>query len=533
MTDFTLDDLAELAGEKSYRRGLGYIDAVRRLSADDAEIHAQVIGTGRYRVRLWIDGEGVTGSCDCPWGEEGNFCKHCVAVGVVYLYEREHGEEIAAPVDLRSHLESLDHAALVDLLLEAAERDERLFERLDLGAGFSRARGGSVDKLTAAVDDALVLNANYYLDFDDHQVYADTVAGFASQALALVADGRAADAVALSAHAIDRVRQNWERAEHEYQVGEAAAELAAAHRDACTAARPDPIALAEWLIAHQLDDNTVPELLIGDYAPVLGEAGLRRYGALLDARKGDSWTYRFLKTEYARASGDDEQLLVALAEGGDGWQVIEQLDRMDRRGEAVERAEASLMPGRIDQRVVDFLDEHHRIEDDRAALIALHRKRFECDPGRHSYEALAALDEPGLLAWAVDSVRGDLEGGTRHWGLADLMAWMLLDQDRVAEAWAAANRYRALPEVRIEVAKHHRHTDPEACGELFMTRADALIEQRNKHSYEDAAALVALAAECLDESGGPGTGETYVAELRAAHRRKRNLMAALDAHGLR
>lgn len=534
MADFTLDDLAALAGEKSYERGLDYIDAVQRLSADDAEIHAQVIGTGRYRVHLWIDGEGVTGSCDCPWGEDGNFCKHCVAVGVVYLYEREHGEELPEPTDLRSHLESLDHAALVDLLLEAAERDERLFEQLGRDAEFSHVRDGSIDNLLVAVDDALVLNANYYLDFDDHQVYADAVADFASQTLALVADGRAEDAVALSGHAIDRVRQNWERAEHEYQVGEAAAELAAAHRDACIAAKPDPIGLAEWLVAHQLDDNTVPELLIGDYASVLVEAGLRHYGALLDARKDDSWSYQFLKIEYARESGDDEQLLAALAEssGDTGWQVIEQLDRMDRHGEAVERAEASLMPGRVDQRTVDFLDGHYRVEDDRATLIALHRKRFECDPGRHSYEALAALDEPELLVWAVDRVRAELEGGTSKWGLADLLAWMLLDQDRAAEAWEAANRYRALPEVRIEVAKRHRHTDPEACGDLFMARADTLIEQRNNHSYEAAAELVALAAACLEEAVGPEVGETYVAELRAAHRRKRNLMAALDACGL-
>ena len=534
MTAFTLDDLAELAGTKSYQRGLGYIDAVQRLSADDGEIHAQVTGTGRYRVRLWFDGEAVTGSCDCPWGEEGNFCKHCVAVGVVYLYEQEHGTALPEPTDLRSHLESLDHAALVDLLLEAAERDERLFDRLEREAEFSHTRDGPIDKLVTAVDDALVLNTNYYLDFDDHQVYADAVADFASQTMQLVADGRAEDAVALAGHAIDRVRQNWERAEHEYQVGEAATELAAAHLDACIAAKTDPIGLAEWLIAHQLDDNTVPELLIGDYEPVLGETGLRRYGALLNARKNNSWTWQFLKTEYARAAGDDEQLLAALTEssGGTGRQVIEQLDRMGRRDEAVERAEASLVSGPVDQWTVDFLDEHYRAEGDRVALVALHRKRFECDPGRHSYEALADLDEPGLLTWAVDSVRGELEGGTSKWGLADLLAWMLLAQDRVTEAWAAANRYRAVPEMRIEVAKRHRHTDPDTCGELFMARADALIEQRNKHSYEAAAELVALAAACLDESTGPGSGETYVAELRARHRRKRNLLAALDACGL-
>jgi len=37
----------------------------------------------------------------------------------------------------------------------------------------------------------------------------------------------------------------------------------------------------------------------------------------------------------------------------------------------------------------------------------------------------------------------------------------------------------------------------------------------------------------LDRHEGKGTGALYVNELRAEHRRKRNLLAALDARGLR
>ncbi|WP_133884116.1 hypothetical protein [Glycomyces sp. NRRL B-16210] len=61
----------------------------------------------------------------------------------------------------------------------------------------------------------------------------------------------------------------------------------------------------------------------------------------------------------------------------------------------------------------------------------------------------------------------------------------------------------------------------------------SLIRQMNKHSYEAAAELVALAAECLDRHEGKGTGTLYVNEIRAEHRRKRNFLAALDARGLR
>jgi uncharacterized Zn finger protein len=95
------------------------------------EIQAYGHGTERYRVSLRLKRKGVEGWCDCPWGEDGNFCKHCVAVGVVYLYELAHGGDVPEPIDLRAHLESLDRASLVELLLEAAEADSGLRDRLE------------------------------------------------------------------------------------------------------------------------------------------------------------------------------------------------------------------------------------------------------------------------------------------------------------------------------------------------------------------------------------------------------------------
>ncbi|THV43021.1 SWIM zinc finger family protein [Glycomyces buryatensis] len=536
---FTLDDLAELAGPKSYEHGLKYFDAVRHLTASDKEIRAEVQGTERYRVSLRLKRNGIEGRCDCPWGEDENFCKHCVAVGVVYLYEHEHGGDVHEPVDLRSHLASLERSALVELLLEAAEDDSALRERLERRAAFAdTAKGRTIDGQLSAVDNALVLNGHYQLDYNEHEHYAAAVSDFAAHVRALVVEGRPGDAVALARHAIDRVREYWERAEVEYRVGEAAGELASAHLDACTAAEIDPIATAEWIAAHQLDDNTMPELDIEDYATVLGDEGLAHYGSILRTRKGhiESWTHRYLLIRYAECVGDDEFILEAHAqtasEDGNAWPLVDQLDRMGRRAEAVERAREALASGRQDQRLIDFLSEHYESAEDRAALIALHKDRFEQDPGLHSYEALARLEEPELLGWAVESVQDLLKGPRPRWGLADDLADMLLRQDRVAEAWQAAREHRALPETRVKVAKRHRFEAPEATGELFMAQAEALIDRMNKQSYEAAAELIALAAECLDRSTGPGAGALYVANLREAHYRKRNLMTALDARVL-
>ncbi|XVQ11388.1 SWIM zinc finger family protein [Spirillospora sp. CA-255316] len=121
MPPFTKEDVRELAGAKSYERGIGYLDAVEDLEADDAGVYAAVQGTEVYSVRLRL-GRGLDGECDCPWGEEGNFCKHCVAVALVYLYDLEHGVEIARRFDLRERLAGMGRDRLEELLLEVAER---------------------------------------------------------------------------------------------------------------------------------------------------------------------------------------------------------------------------------------------------------------------------------------------------------------------------------------------------------------------------------------------------------------------------
>ncbi len=90
MTWFTEDDLRALAGAKSYARGEGYLDAVANLRSVPGGFAATVHGTEAYRVRLLgAEGEGVSGTCDCPMGEGGAFCKHLVAVGLVLLIDPE------------------------------------------------------------------------------------------------------------------------------------------------------------------------------------------------------------------------------------------------------------------------------------------------------------------------------------------------------------------------------------------------------------------------------------------------------------
>ncbi len=92
MAWFIEDDLVALAGSRSFQRGGGYLDAVASVDEVPGGVVATVYGTEAYEVRLVDDGGRLDGSCDCPFGVEGNFCKHCVAVGLTLLAEGEEAE---------------------------------------------------------------------------------------------------------------------------------------------------------------------------------------------------------------------------------------------------------------------------------------------------------------------------------------------------------------------------------------------------------------------------------------------------------
>jgi uncharacterized Zn finger protein len=98
---------------------------------------ATVEGTEDYRVKLMMGSSGLSFSCECPYADEGNFCKHCVAVGLAWLALREaqHGsgngrDGIAGLNGARAFLEKQDKATLVEMILHEALDNERACERL-------------------------------------------------------------------------------------------------------------------------------------------------------------------------------------------------------------------------------------------------------------------------------------------------------------------------------------------------------------------------------------------------------------------
>nr|BBJ47967.1 hypothetical protein SAVMC3_05960 [Streptomyces avermitilis] len=281
---FGEDELRALAGTRSFERGSGYVDAVRGLEVGDGSVTAVVHGTDIYEVELALGaGAGVSGRCDCPYGQEGNFCKHCVAVGLTVLRQaeaipRQRADARTRASGLEAWLTALSRDELLALVREQVADDRELRRRLELRAAAARSDFGTVRERVLALIDPRPFARYGYVTYADAAGYARQVAETADALCALTTSGQAARAVGLAEDAIRALGEAYEEIDDsDGVVGQAIAAVAGAHLEACGVARPDPERLAEWLVGHVLGEwNDATDLDPLDYADVLGQAGLAR-----------------------------------------------------------------------------------------------------------------------------------------------------------------------------------------------------------------------------------------------------------------
>ena len=133
-------------------RGYGYFleGAVENISKEDDVISATVSGTQLYEVEIYLDnGEVSDMECDCPYAEDGNYCKHMAAV----LYELENVRPDENPVvkeDSTDMVNAADEAVVKAFLAEILKNDEKLKQRFLLKVSKPKTSVGAYKKLIDA-----------------------------------------------------------------------------------------------------------------------------------------------------------------------------------------------------------------------------------------------------------------------------------------------------------------------------------------------------------------------------------------------
>ncbi|MDQ4064009.1 MAG: hypothetical protein M3122_09035 [Actinomycetota bacterium] len=554
--------LVELAGERYFERGEQYHrEGLARIFAErDGTVTARVTGTHEYRVKLQAAGDELLYSCTCPLGVDGEFCKHCVAAGLAWLGQARGPADASEPAGVtmdavRAYLERQDRDALARIIVDQAEEDELLLERLLLRAASERLAGPDLVAFRHVIEDAL--NPGGFLDYGSAWEYTQRVDGVLAAISGLLDRGFADEAIGLAEYAlgIAESAMDYDSGGH---VGGVARDLEELHLAACERARPEPEALARRLFEWEMSGPYDAFFGASDtYAGVLGERGLAEYRRLA----GEEWARvsrlgpgerdpegygtrarmaRVMETLARHSDNVDEMVAVKSRDLSRDYTYLEIADlyrQAGRHGEALEWAERGVQEfPDPDPRLREFLAEEYRGRGRPEDAIEVMWEEFATRPHLENYRKLKSFTDR-LEDWqvwrkkALDRVREQTSAlKESRWFRADrsTLVGIFLWERRYDEAWREAVDGGCSPGLWLKLAAARERDHPQDAISVYRDRIEALIDQKNKGAYREAHDLILKVRDLMRRTGREPEFAAYLGSVRAAHRRKRNLMTLLE-----
>jgi hypothetical protein len=311
---FDIDTLRELAGEKVFARGQAYHrdGHVQIIALAPERVLAQVAGTEDYRTELTGRGKSIDGACSCPAFDDWGFCKHMVAVALAANDAGGDAEAEGAGAfsRIRDHLKEKSIDALIDMIMDMAERDPTLFRKLDMAATALHADDKTIEtRLCKAIDNAT--RTRGFVEYRDVPAWAADVEAALDTLAGLASNGRADIALRLAERALERIEGAIAGIDDSDGHGGALLERAREiHLAAASFARPEPVQFARDLFVREVEgDYATFYGAAALYADVLGADGLAEYRRLateawkkLPARSGEGGKQRELAADYGRLS---------------------------------------------------------------------------------------------------------------------------------------------------------------------------------------------------------------------------------------
>jgi tetratricopeptide (TPR) repeat protein len=347
-------------------------------------------------------------------------------------------------------------------------------------------------------------------------------------------------------------------------------DIEALHLEACRTARLDPEDLAARLWELETGSEYGFAGAVDRYASVLGNAGLAAYRKLAEAAwatvpplglgeaapyDANRATLTHIMEVLAGRTGDVDEQVGVLCRDLSRPQRFVAVAKLYREAGSNDRALACAEQGldafgreragpELAGLVIDGYQDRGRHDEAMALAVA----EFEGGPTFASYLVLKARAtragqwdgqrEParGALRRAAGPVSRSPASGLRPpWGppagRTELVRALLADGEP-DRAWQEAVEGGCADQVWLELAAERESQHPDDAIGVYQKAVDRLVPLKDKDAYRRAAALVSRIATVMEAMGREADCTAYIGALRAAHRPKRNFMAALDAVGL-
>lgn len=562
----TEDVLLELAGEKSYRRGLDYYQsgAVVSLTQRQGRIRAQVAGTTTYKVALFRQGSELMTNCDCPMGDRGYFCKHAVAAGLAWLAEQKGNKKTPSSNRegdvIRRYLEQSDPSRLVELLLEQAEWDGALHNRLYAQALQQQPQQDG-KALKQLVQQAFAVRG--FVDYRGMRAVLSRLYPVVDLLRDLLDSQQSLVAYELADYAMRRGLALYERVDDsDGGLGIVLQQISELHLAACRAAHPVGMKLATKLFQLQMKDHwglinfyDYADLLDDNAMAVYRKAAQKEWSEIpaIGPEEANSFTLRGhynitrIMEDLAQHDGDVDALVAIkrhdLSSGYHFLEVAELLDKAGRNEEALDWAERGLkaFSERRDGRLVEFVTAHYQRNGRHEDALNLAWQAFTDWPILAAYQHLKAVADIAGVAqawrdkafvWLEKDFPGRNKARCSHWEgqpggnslLVDILLW---EGDRQA-ALAAARDGGCTKSHWFKLAEALEKAQPSDAATIYRTLIDRIVDLRNNDAYDRAAELTARIRRLMRKADEQSDFEQFLADLRKRHKAKRNFMQRLD-----
>lgn len=577
------------AGPASFARGERYATTqrVKELKTTGSELSANVTGTSQYQVRIWAEEADLNFSCTCPVGETEEFCKHCVAAGLVWLAGTAvsegaiGGQDPDQPhVDLRYYLLSRSKETLVELLMERAAEDELFGGRLALRAAKAAAVPADLEPYRQAIEAAIVVED--FVHYRSMHDYSRNITAAIRSIEEILDGGLTLEAIGLCEYALECLEDATGRVDDsDGYMGEIKEDLVELHHRACQVARPDPEELAARLFDWAIHSEWETFLDGSDrYADVLGEAGLLRDRSLAHrvwdqvptrdvSEQGfhsiSNFRITYIMETLAKVTGSVDELVAIksrdLTYAYHYVEIVELLAHAGRTDEALAWAERGIVafPNGTDVRLREVAArELRRVGRDDQAM-ALVWAEFEDRPTSKSYELLhrhataagawnewrtLALDLMHQSEARARSARSALTPSSRKGSVtwkpprgydrfpesSELVSVFLGENDFEA-AWAQAKSGGCSPRLWMQLAELRQEEYPADAIPIYQEEVERAIGAKDNRGYREAVDTMIRVRTLMTRAGREGDFPAYVAQVRAIHKAKRNLMKLFDGQG--
>ena len=522
--------LLDLADDGALARGRAYADQGRVEIRSVGPAGVVAVASGEHVYDVQLDGEG--GSCTCPVGLRGDFCKHLVASVLaledptdVSAQQASSGPELAASTS--QWLSRLNTGQLRDVVRDLA-RDPDVIERLDRLAA---AATGDVSMLRPLVDS---LRVRGHLDYERANRHGGEAHAVVDRLAEVMTPTTAPGLLPLLERAIDHLTRAILRSDDSSGIqGEALGRLLDLHPVAARDAQLDPDRLVTWMVRVGFADHGFTEIDPVDYALALGEGGLAAYRREVERQRvadPDSFAARRALERLAVLAGD-VPVIVELVGGpldrpSYFARLVDALLEVGAENEALSYAIRGLDAAPVAQQTIPLYDLAVRLLGERGEkqeALRLRKRQLLAFPTEASYGAVrrAARDTGEWDEERLSALDVLLERNPPAW------VTVLLGEGETALAWEAARDMELSQPLRLKLLRTRAKTHPADVFDGYVELVEVALGPADRQAYTAGVALLGDLRRAAIGSDRVADYQTLVADLLEKHKRRPTLVAQL------